>query len=146
MSGSCKVFTNQDDILQTIGQFQANTNEFWGACVDSTLPSFSAGKVKQGYLDAKKRGVKIMYITEIMKENLGHCKEIMNFAELRHLDGVMGNFALSDTEYIAGIKDGDIFVSLIRTDIKELVMHQRFVFETLWKHAVPASKRIAEIN
>ena len=40
----------------------------------------------------KERGVRIRYITEITKENVIYCKELMNFSEVRHLDGVKGNF------------------------------------------------------
>ena len=87
-----------------------------------------------------------MYITEITRENLEHCKEIMDYAELRHLDGVMGNFAISDTEYVAGVMQGDMISSLVWLTMKELVRQQRYVFETLWKHAMPANKRIAEIH
>jgi len=101
--------------------------------------------VKQGYIDAKKRGVKIKYITEITAENLKHCLEIMKYAELRHLDEVMGNFAISDTEYIAGFKRGKMLVSLVRIDIKELVRQQRHIFDTLWKHSMPADKKISSI-
>jgi len=145
MPGSAIVLRDKKEILQAITHFQANTSEFWGACVDSTLPSFSIGTVKQGYIDAKKRGVKIMYITEITSENLKHCLEIMKYAELRHLDEVRGNFAISDTEYIAGVKSGKMLVSLVRIDIKELVSQQRHVFDTLWKHSIPADRKITSI-
>jgi len=134
-----QVLTDPDKIVQAIKRFQANTRTFWGACVDSSLPEFSVGKVKQGYLDARDRGVKILYITEITKDNLQHCTEIMGFvAELRHLSGVRGNFAVSDTEYVAGEKHGNTLTSLVHSDVKELVVQQRHVFDTLWRQAVPA--------
>ncbi len=93
------VLTDEQEIINVIKSFQANTKNFWGACVDSTLPAFSVGKVRQGYVEASRRGVMIFYLTEITTENLPHCKEIMRFAKLRHLNGVRGNFAVSDTEY-----------------------------------------------
>ena len=53
-------------------------------------------------LDAKKtRGTILRFITEITKDNISYCKQIMENVELRHLDGVKGNFGVSDTEYIA---------------------------------------------
>jgi len=139
------VLYDELEIIQAIQQFQAGTKKFWVACVDSTLPQFSVGKVKQGYLDAKKRGVRIMYITEITKGNLQYCREIEKFAELRHLDGVRGNFAISETEYVAGAMRGDMLASLVRCNIKELVRQQRHVFDTLWKQAVPAKEKFAEL-
>jgi hypothetical protein len=92
-----QVLPDEKEIVKTIKRFQANTKTFWGACVNSSLPSFSVVMVKQGYIDAKKRGVRILYITEITEDNLPYCREIMRFAELRHLRGVKGNFAMSDT-------------------------------------------------
>jgi hypothetical protein len=140
-----KILSDEAEIVKAIEQFQANTKTFWGACVDSTLPSFSVGRVKHGYLKAKERGVRILYITEITKDNLPYCKEIMQFAELRHLDGVMGNFAVSDSEYVAGVKQGSTLASLVQSDIKELVQQQRHIFDTLWKQAVPAKEKIEQL-
>jgi hypothetical protein len=140
-----QILSDEKEIIKTIERFQANTKTFWGACVDSSLPSFSVGKVKRGYVEAKKRGVRILYITEITKDNLPYCKKIMQFAELRHLGGVRGNFAVSDTEYVAGIKRGGTLSSLVQSDAKELVRQQRYIFDTLWKHAVPAKERIEQL-
>jgi hypothetical protein len=140
-----QVLTDEAEIIKAIERFQASTKTFWGACVDSTLPEFSVGRVKQGYLEAKERGVMILYITEITEDNLPYCREIMQFAELRHLDGVRGNFAVSDSEYVAGVKRGSALASLVQSDLKELVEQQRQIFDTLWNHAVPAKERIAQL-
>lgn len=139
-----EVLTDEDEIIKTIRRFQANTKKFWCACVDSSLPSFSVRRVKGGYLSAKKRGVRIMYITEITTENLQYCKEIMTFAELRHLQGVKGNFAVSDTEYVAGVKRGKTIVRLVYSDATEMVRQQRHVFDMLWRQAVPANKIVTK--
>ncbi|MGI0024585.1 MAG: hypothetical protein ACREA4_05505 [Nitrososphaera sp.] len=145
LTGKTIVVTGEKEIIESITDFQSNTNRIWRACVDSSLPSYSVNKVKAGYLDAKKRGVRIKYITEITKDNLEYCLEIMTFAELRHLDGVRGNFALSETEYVAGIKHSDAIVSLVRSSVEELVQQQHLVFETLWRHSVPADEKLRQI-
>lgn len=137
--------TDPEKIVQLIRQFQANTKTFWGACVDSSLPEFSVGMVKRGYIDAKARGVRILYITEITEGNLRHCMDITEYAELRHLDGVKGSFAVSDTEYVAGVKRGSALVSLVYSNMPELVIQQRHVFDTLWWHAVPAKERLERL-
>ena len=69
----------------------------------------------------------------------------MQFAVLRHLGGVRGNFAVSNTEYVAGIKGRSGLSSLVHSDAKELVRQQRYIFDTLWKHAVPAKERIEHL-
>jgi hypothetical protein len=141
-----QVLTDEAEIVKAIEKFQASTKTFWGACVDSTLPEFSVGRVKRGYIEAKKRGVRILYISEITEDNLSYCREIMQFAELRHLNGVRGNFAVSDSEYVAGVKRGTALTSLVQSDVKELVQQQRHIFDTLWKHAMPAKERIAQLR
>ena len=145
MADETIVVTDEKEIVKAILEFQKNTMKIWYACVDSTLPSFSVGKVKEGYIAAKKRGVRIRYITEITKDNLEYCSEIMNFAEVRHLDSVKGNFAVSDTEYVSGIKQGDSLVRLVKSTVGELVQQQRLVFETLWSQSIPAAERISKI-
>jgi hypothetical protein len=138
--------TDQASIIKAIEQFQSRTREFWYACVEKDLPAFSVGKVKHGYLAARSRGVKILYITDITRENLTYCREIMKVAELRHLEGVGCNFALSETEYIAGKMQGEMLVRLVRTQAKELVRQQNLVFQALWNCSTAAADRIAQLE
>jgi hypothetical protein len=46
-------------------------------------------------------GIKLRFVTEITEGNISQCKEVVTIGEIRHLEGVKGNFAVSDTEYIA---------------------------------------------
>ena len=57
-------------------------------------------------LPAKDRGVKFRYVTEITKDNISYCKDMLKFAEIRHLeDGIKGNFEVHDKkEYVAATK------------------------------------------
>jgi two-component system, OmpR family, sensor histidine kinase VicK len=83
-------------------QVMSRVSDRADVCGDSLSPSFSMGveSIKRGYVDFKQRGVKIRFITEITKDNIHHCKELMKFVkELRHMDGVKGNMAISETEY-----------------------------------------------
>ena len=50
---------------------------------------------------AKSMGIKLRFVTEITEGNISQCKEVVTTGEIRHLEGVKGNFAVSDTEYIA---------------------------------------------
>lgn len=96
------------------------------------------------------RGVRVKFLTEITKENLSYSKDIMECAELRHLDDIkFGGFGLYD-----GIKYRCSPVSTYRqapqvmivSNMKELVEEQVFVFESLWARAIPARQRIKEIE
>jgi hypothetical protein len=44
-----------------------------------------------------KRGVRVKFLTEITNENLSYSKDIMEYAELRHVDDIkFGGFGLYD--------------------------------------------------
>jgi hypothetical protein len=46
--------------------------------------------------------VKFRYIMEITLDNLHYCREMLEFSEIRHLDGIKGNFEVADKkEYVA---------------------------------------------
>jgi hypothetical protein len=47
-------------------------------------------------------GIKLRYVIDITKENIEHCKEMLTFSEIRHLDGMKGNFEVADErEFVA---------------------------------------------
>ena len=49
--------------------------------------------------ELKKRNIKIRYITDITKDNLAYCKDLMSFTmEIRHLEGMKANFSISESE------------------------------------------------
>jgi hypothetical protein len=50
----------------------------------------------------KDKGIKIRFITDVTKENISFCKSLMTISELRHLEGVKGNFGIVDTLHYGG--------------------------------------------
>jgi len=107
-------------------------------------------KLKDALLDAKTRGVKIRYLTEITKDNLGYCKQIMPLVdELRHLNGIKGNFYLSEKEYAAPAtfhKKESSADMMIHSSVKEIIVHQQYVFDSLWNTSTSAERKIREIE
>jgi two-component system, OmpR family, sensor histidine kinase VicK len=87
-------------------------------------------------LNRKLNGLNLKVITEITAENISYCKEIMLIVdELRHLDGIKSTFYSSDTEYIALAYlhgKGQPVEQIIYSNVKEIVEHQRYLFQTLW--------------
>ncbi|MDP8942080.1 MAG: ATP-binding protein [Thermoproteota archaeon] len=134
-------------------QFLSQTNNKIDACVDYTRPSLSIDflALKNAFLNAKKRGVKLRYVTEITKDNISYCKQLLNTMvfELRHLDGMKGNFYISESAYLAPAtfhEKGKPASQIIYSNVKEIVEHQRYVFDSFWNRAVPAEQRIKEIE
>jgi len=96
-------------------------------------------------IDLKNRGVKVKYVTEINKENIYYCKDLMKMIdELRHLDGVKGNFAVSETEYLspaAALEEAKPVRQLLYSNMKTIVEQQQYIFDTLWNKAIPAEQK-----
>ena len=126
----------------------SNVSKKFDGCANSTAPSIAMTIFRDAYEDMKSRGVKIRWVTDITKGNLTHCKDLMQYAEVRHISCLNENFRVSETEFIAATttKEGLPVPKLIYSNSKEIVEQQQYIFETLWEKAVPAEQRIKEIE
>ncbi|MDP8940906.1 MAG: ATP-binding protein [Thermoproteota archaeon] len=122
-------------------------------CMNYTRPPLAIiiEPIKKAFLDAKSRGIKTRYLTEITNDNIPYIKELMRIAvdELRHLDGIKGNFMISEGEYLAPLilyEKGKIASQIIYSDVKELVEQQQYIFDTFWNKAISGEQRIREIE
>lgn len=107
--------------------------------------------INEAYSKLKNNGVKIRYLTEITTDNLKQIKWIMNniVAEIRHFDKIKGNFMVSDSKFYVTtsiLEKKKSNLEIICSNAKGLVEQNQFLFETMWKNAVPASQRIREIE
>ncbi|HEY7109716.1 MAG TPA: ATP-binding protein [Nitrososphaeraceae archaeon] len=142
-----KIIYGEEKIISTILSWQKNAQEFWNLCVDSAIPNFSMSlKIRKGYNEARARGINIRYVTEVTKDNIGECKELMNYADVRHLEGLTGNFVVSDKEYLGEAVSKYFFSHLIYSNRKEIVEQQNYLFSNLWNNAIPAKQKIKEIE
>jgi signal transduction histidine kinase len=147
-----RVYYGGETVIDTILQFLNKSNDIIYACVDQTRPSLTIdiALLKEAFLDAKNRGVKLFYITEITRDNLSYCIQLITMVdELRHLDGIKGNFYISETGYLAPAtfhEKGKPASQIIYSNVKELIEHQRYVFDTFWDKAISAEQRIREIE
>ena len=147
-----EIFYGIDTVMNTVLQFLYHTKGKIDACVDYTRPSLAIDIIilKKAFLDARKRGVRLRYATEINKDNISYCKQLMSMVdELRHLEGIKGNFYISETGYLAPAtfhEAGEPAAQIIYSNVKELIEHQKYVFETLWSKTIPAEQRIREIE
>jgi two-component system sensor histidine kinase VicK len=123
-----EIFYGVDTVMDTVLQFLHQTNDGKiNACVDYTRPSLAIDiqVLKEAFLDAKKRGIKLRYVTEITKDNLGYCKQLMTMVdELRHLDRIKGNFYISDTGYLAPASFHEArkpAAQIIYSNVKEII-------------------------
>ena len=96
-----EILRSTENIVNTFLHILHNANMKWDWFADSralSLPlAFEA--IEKAILEAKARATRLRFITEITKENIVLTKEFMAILELRHLEGVKGNFGVSDVEY-----------------------------------------------
>ncbi len=120
-------------------------------CSDRNGPSIMLlnEQIWQKHIEMHNRGVRQRFVTEITKENIIHCKKLMQFLEVRHLDGVIGYFSTLDGKLITSTAYGEenkILPHLVTSTVQVLVEQHKYFFETLWNKAVPAGHRIREIE
>ena len=149
-SEKTEVVYGTSNVLNTEIQFFSNARLKVDTCMDYTRPSLAIGieSIRKSFLDAKGRDVKLRYITEITPENIPYCKELMKIADVRHLDGIKGNFMVSEKEYLAPAvsnNTSNIASQIIYSNLLEIVEQQQYIFETLWSKAIPSEQRIREI-
>jgi two-component system, OmpR family, sensor histidine kinase VicK len=106
--------------------------------------------IRTAFLDAKRRNVNIRYLTEITKDNISYCKQLLSIInDLRHLEGIKGNFMISESEYLAPVvlfEKGKVASQIIYSNVKEIVEQQQYTFDTFWDRAIPGEQRIKEIE
>ena len=145
-----EVFHGEENAMKILLQTMSNVQKEALVCADANSAAFSMGiaPVKNGYSDLKRRGARIRFITEITLENMQYVKELMNYAEVRHMDTVKGNMAVSETEYIATatLEGAKPITETIYSNAKPILEQQRYFFENLWIKAVHADQRIREIE
>ena len=147
-----RVFTGLETVINTLTELFDQTNNVVYICVDQTRPilTLDTERLKEAFIRAKERGVKLRYITEITEDNLAYRKQLLTMVdELRHLDGIRGNFYLSESTYLAPAtfhEKGKSASQIISSNIKEIIENQKYVFDSFWSRAIPAKHRIMEIE
>jgi two-component system sensor histidine kinase VicK len=145
-----EVISEEGATTNAIIDFISKARIGWCDCGDRNMPSIaiSVSQINQAITDARCKGLKLRYITDITDNNLPYCKKLMELVELRHLDNVKANFAVSDTHYMAAtiLTESTPVPQVIYSNVKTLVTQQQYIFDLLWDKAIPAKQRIEEIE
>src|SRR5215831_2424662 len=167
-TGRIEVLHDTEIIIDTYLHILHKANRRWDYFADVrslSLVPFGFEPIKKAILEAKAKGTRLRFITEITQENISCTKEFMEIAELRHLDGVKGNFGVSDSDSTLAIsttgtsqaepKSNTTAGKPVRTttiphavysNVIEDIQQQQYVFEILWNKAMSAEQRIREIE
>ena len=78
-STTTKVIHGTTKVVQTEVRFFHKTKNKADTYMNYTRPPLAIKfePIKKAFLDAKKRGVHLRYLTEITKDNLSYCKELI---------------------------------------------------------------------
>jgi two-component system sensor histidine kinase VicK len=147
-----EVVRGNDKALETISDFINKSTDKIDACVDRTRLTLAIDnqQIRKLIVDARNRGVKLRCITEIPKNNMYYCKQLLEIVdELRHLDGIVGTFYVSDEECLFPAlihEKGKAASQMIYWNAKETVKQHQYLFDTLWNKAILAQQKINEIE
>ncbi len=101
------------------------------------------------YHKAKDRGVHIRVITEITSFSLYYIQKMFPLVnEIRHIDGLIGTFGISEKDYIGtDVSPIDTLSQrAIHCNLKVFLQQQQYFFDTLWNKAIPVEQKIMEIE
>lgn len=147
-----EVYYNSYNVINRVIEFIDKAEKI-DACVDHTRPSLITDieALKLSFIYARRKGVELRFVTEITSENVIYCKQLMrsSITELRHLDGIKGNFYVSEKEYVSPAtkhEKGKPASHVVYSNVHEVVEQGQYLFETLWTKAIPADQRIREIE
>ena len=146
------VLHGEQNVIRSELEFFSNSKKKIDTCMNYTRPSLAITiePIRDAFNNTKKRGIKLRYLTDITKDNISFCKELISIVdELRHLDGIKGNFMISESEYLAPIvlfEKGKVASQIIYSNQKEIVDQHQYMFDTLWNKATPAQQRVKEIE
>jgi two-component system, OmpR family, sensor histidine kinase VicK len=150
--GTTRVIHGTKEVVDAEVAFFYSIHKKADTYMNYTRPPLAIGldPVRNAFLDAKNRGVHLRYLTEITKDNLSYCKELLKIVdELRHLDGIKGNFMVSETEYVAPLilfEHGKIAPQAVYSNTEEIVEQQQHIFDNFWSKGISAGNKIKEIE
>lgn len=99
----------------------------------------------------KRKELQIRIITNIGKDNLSSCRQLMNYSEVYHIDGLLGSFyIIDDTAYLYEVEEKvenqEHTRRLLYSTYPQFVKLQRQLFESLLSRALPAKDKLKEIE
>jgi two-component system sensor histidine kinase VicK len=148
-----EIIRGSENVIDAGLKFISNAKTKIDACMDYSRPAIAIDteSISKSLANIKARnGIRIRVLTEITSKNLSYCKQSAVLVdELRHLDGIKGSFYISEGEYLAPAifhEERKVASQMIYSNVRELVEHQQYVFDTLWNKSIPSEEKIKEIE
>lgn len=146
------VIFDQKKVVEIINDWVNIADNGFDTLWDANMFNFLWKYGKEGIFHAKEmiqaKGIKIRMITETTKDNFGFINSL-NCPNMRHLDGIRGNFAIFDERaYMLLIyhNHSEKPDQTLWNNSKVLVRQQQKIFDKLWELSVPFSSRKNELE
>jgi hypothetical protein len=148
--GVTEIIYGSEAVIETVLHAMSLIKESLDIFMDITSISIitSNERLMDAYVKLKNRGVKIRNITEITIDSLPYLKKMMSFAEVRHINEITGSFGVSERDYISNDTSPTDKISqrAIHSTMKIFVQQHQYLFDTIWKNAIPVEERVQEIE
>lgn len=164
--GETKIIFGRDEINDIFVKSVNETKHDWNiTCPAEFVPMFYyMTDLRRAYKKALERGINIRAIIGVTKDNIYYVEDgSQYFSEVRHLDGIVGTFVVSDKHYLGTStvlydegkvkteEDGNRKTQYptqqcIFSTHGELIYPQQRYFEILWAQAIPAAEKIKAIE
>jgi two-component system sensor histidine kinase VicK len=141
-----EVLYGAENAVKLFSRVVSGANTTIDICDDYAIPSIPANHwlLKERVL-AK---IRLRYITEVRNDNISYCRELMKVGQIRHLDGIKTNFVVTETEYTSSaiMQKVSAHPEIVYSNVRSIVEQQQYLFEHLWNKAIPAERKISEIE
>jgi hypothetical protein len=137
--------------LNAVGISEKGFDSVW----DAQFLSFLLKNFKEGFSIGRERmktkGIKSRFVIEFTRENIDSF-DLYDFGEIRHLDGIKGNFGIMDSRcYMVYVLLTNNYhdqppASAVFSNLKPLVEKQQKLFDELWKMGISLPARIKELE
>ncbi|MFL6358830.1 MAG: hypothetical protein ACJ72V_05735, partial [Nitrososphaeraceae archaeon] len=79
IKGRTEVLYGEQNVLKSELELFSNSNKKIDTCMNYTRPplAITIEPIRSAFVDAKKRHVKLRYLTEITEDNISYCKELI---------------------------------------------------------------------
>ncbi|MBI4018260.1 MAG: TrmB family transcriptional regulator [Candidatus Aenigmarchaeota archaeon] len=135
-----------EDVFESLRKSSAEAKESIAKIISADhLKNIKKHGIVEAEREAARNGVKVRFLFPITRQTLALAKELMEFAEIRHIDSVPVQAKLVDGSHCAVIdySRGKPMFSAVNS--KSFYGMMESYFERKWKRAVPAEKRIKKL-
>ena len=163
--GETKIIFGRDEINDLFVKSVGETADNWNITSPGEfVPLFYyMTDLRKAYKKALERGIKLRAIIKVTKDNIFYVKDgSQYFSEVRHMDGIVGTFVVSDKHYLGTstvlYDEGKVNAEeginktqyptqqCIFSTSRELIHQQQKYFDILWDQAIPAVEKIKEME